>query len=65
MDLSLDRGKELLRGGPKRVDSCGSLCAELPRDVFNPSVMSVRLIPGASHFIERHTSKRSVCVDIR
>ena len=24
---SLDREKELLRGGPKRVDCCGSLCA--------------------------------------
>jgi len=24
---SLEREKELLRGGPKRVDCCGSLCA--------------------------------------
>jgi hypothetical protein len=38
---------------------------ERPRDVFNPKVLRVRLIPGASHLIERHTSKRSFCADIR
>jgi hypothetical protein len=41
------------------------LCAERPGDVFNPSVLNVRKDPGASHLIERHTSKRSVCADIR
>jgi hypothetical protein len=27
MSPSLEREKELLRGGPKREDCCGSLCA--------------------------------------
>jgi hypothetical protein len=47
MGPSWEREKELLRGGPKRVDWCGSLfAAERPRDVFNPSVLNVRLVPG-------------------
>jgi hypothetical protein len=62
MDPSLEREKELLRGGPERV--------ERPRDVFTPAVLSVRLVRGrlsrsrlcggGSHLIERHTSKRSL-----
>jgi hypothetical protein len=66
MDPSLNREEELLRGGPKRVDCCGSLVrVERPRDGFNRSVLSRAFSPGASHLIERHTSKRSVCADIR
>ena len=47
MDPSLNREEELLRGGPKRVDCCGSLVrVERPRDGFNRSVLSARLVPG-------------------
>jgi hypothetical protein len=34
-DLSLDREKELLRGGPNRVDCCGSLCAWNDLETFS------------------------------
>ena len=47
MDPSLDREDKLLRGGPKRVDCCGSLCAWNDLETFfNPSVLSERLVPG-------------------
>jgi hypothetical protein len=32
---SLDREKELSRGGPKRVDYCGSLCAWNDLETFS------------------------------
>jgi len=35
MVLSLDREKELLRGGPKRVDCSGSLCAWNDLETFS------------------------------
>ena len=35
MDPSLDREKELLRGGPKRVDCRGSLCVWNDLDTFS------------------------------
>ena len=51
------------------------LRVERPKDVFNPSVLNVRLVQGASRaggFAEEDRilsnvmpSKRSVCVDIR
>jgi hypothetical protein len=51
MDPSLDREEKLLRGGPKRVDCCGSLCAWNDLETFfNPSVLSVRLVPGRPIF---------------
>jgi hypothetical protein len=47
MDPSLDREKELSRGW---AETRGLLRlpvrVEPPRDVFNPSVLSVRLVPG-------------------
>jgi hypothetical protein len=54
MVLSLDQEQELLRGGPKRVDCLPEdfrwlrlpVRVERPRDVFNPSVLGVRLVPG-------------------
>jgi hypothetical protein len=35
MDPSLNREEKLSRGGPKRVDSCGSLCAWNDLETFS------------------------------
>jgi hypothetical protein len=53
---SLDREKDLLRGGPKRVDCCGSLGAWNDVETFSTPALERALRPGASHLIERHTS---------
>jgi hypothetical protein len=65
MDPSLDREKKLWRGRPKRVDCCGSLCAWNNLETFSIQRVERAFSPGASHLIKRHTSKRSVCADIR
>jgi hypothetical protein len=62
---SLDPEKELLRGGLKRVDCCGSLCAGTTQGRFQPQRVERALGAGASHLIERRTSKHYVCADIR
>jgi hypothetical protein len=44
---SLDRKGELLEGGPETRGLLRlPVRVERPRDVFNPSVLSVRLVPG-------------------
>jgi hypothetical protein len=65
MDPSLDREKELLRGGPKRLDGCGSLCAWNDLETFSTPAFERALSPGESHLIKHHTSKRYVCADMR
>src|ERR1700740_1404257 len=61
---SWDQKQEVLRGGPKRVDCCGSLSAWNDLETFLTPALERALRPWASHLTERHTSKRPLCADV-
>jgi hypothetical protein len=57
----LDREQELSRGRPKRVDCRGSRCGvELPKDVFNPIWLNVRLVQGVASYLTSY--QQIVCL---
>jgi hypothetical protein len=58
---SLEREKDLLRGGPKTRGLLRlPVRVERPRDVFNPSLLSVRWVPGVASY--RAPSQQTVCL---